>query len=102
MPLPLNQNTKRGCTAASTPVAAYAVPLELNIAASGGRPTLIAAPGMLMFLRNRPLLSGMTDLLLHPRSEGRTTVRPGLTHGSAATYGGGSPSMNCGDFTRAT
>src|SRR5207253_8103098 len=59
MPLPLNQNTKRGCTAASAPVAAYAVPFELNMAASGGRPTLIAAPVMLMFLRNRRLLSGM-------------------------------------------
>jgi hypothetical protein len=45
MPLPLNQKTKRGWTAVSAPaVAAYAVAFALNIAASGGRPTRIAAP----------------------------------------------------------
>src|SRR5262245_53386803 len=61
MPLPLNQKTKRGWTgaAAESTVAAYAVPFALNIAASGGRPTRIAAPVMLMFLRNRRLLSAM-------------------------------------------
>src|SRR6059036_2492908 len=55
MPLPLNQKTKR----VGTSPAAYAVPFELNIAASGGSPTRIAAPVMLMFLRNRRLLSGI-------------------------------------------
>src|SRR5438067_8763128 len=61
MPLPLNQSTTRGWIAASAAgVAAYAVPFALNIAASGGRPTRIAAPVMLMFRRNRRLLSGMT------------------------------------------
>src|SRR5438477_1967912 len=62
MPLPLNQKTKRGArapSAAASAAAAYAVPFVLNIAASGGRPTRIAAPVMLMLRRNRRLLSGM-------------------------------------------
>ena len=46
MPLPLNQKTKRDSTGfpASLPAAAYAVPLELNIASSAGTPTRTAAP----------------------------------------------------------
>ena len=59
MPLPLNQNRNRGWTAAAAGVAAYAVPLLLNIAASGGSPTRIAAPVMLRLRRNRRLLSGI-------------------------------------------
>src|SRR5262245_15528528 len=64
MPLPLNQKTNRGwiAVAAASAVAAYAVPFALNIAASGGRPTRIAAPVMLMFRRNRRLVSGMLCL----------------------------------------
>jgi hypothetical protein len=59
---------------AAPAVAAYAVPFELNIAASGGRPTRIAAPVMLMFLRNRRLLSGMAISLITVALPRRTAV----------------------------
>src|SRR5260221_7461437 len=55
MPLPLNQTRKRvsiGVAAGLLPAAAYAVPLELNIAASGGSPTLTMAPVRLTPRRN--------------------------------------------------
>src|SRR5687767_11883187 len=60
MPLPLNQKTKRGVIAlAAPPGAAYAVPFDVNQAARGGRPTLIAAPAMPTPRRNRRLLTCM-------------------------------------------
>src|SRR5882672_1438508 len=63
MPLPLNQNRKRGgIGAAAALVAAYAVPFALNMAISGGTPTRIPTPVMLSSRRNRRLLSGMADL----------------------------------------
>src|SRR5438309_8445809 len=40
----------------------------LNIAASGGNPTRIAAPVMLMFLRNRLLLNDITVSSVRPQS----------------------------------
>src|SRR5215212_3417379 len=43
IPFPLNQKTNRFGIAFDTP-AAYAVPLELNIASSGGKPIRINAP----------------------------------------------------------
>src|SRR5712691_8219688 len=62
MPLPLNQNRKRGWIGAAAALAAYAVPFALNIATSGGKPTRIPTPVMLSSRRNRRLLSGMADL----------------------------------------
>src|SRR5260221_9235625 len=59
MPLPLNQTRKRvsiGVAAGLLPAAAYAVPLELNIAASGGSPTLTMAPVRLTPRKNLRLL----------------------------------------------
>src|SRR5689334_13474376 len=60
MPFPLNQMRKRD-SIGSTPLAllgaAYAVPLKLNIAASGGRPTLTSAPVTLTPLKNLRLSS---------------------------------------------
>src|SRR5580658_9536115 len=55
MPLPLNQSTKRVSIGAVAPVpaAAYAVPVELNMATSGGRPTVIADPALVIPPRKR-------------------------------------------------
>src|SRR5438034_6985673 len=50
--------------------AAYAVPFKLNIAASGGNPTRIAAPDILKFLRNRRLLSAMPVSMIRPAEAG--------------------------------
>src|SRR3954464_6194353 len=68
IPLPLNQNTKRDSIflAAALPGAAYAVPLGLNIASSGGSPIRINAPEAPTPLRNvrreNPLPSINPDL----------------------------------------
>src|SRR5215472_16834826 len=43
MPLPLNHSTKRLSTGSVPFVAAYAVPVELNIDTSGGRPSRTGA-----------------------------------------------------------
>src|SRR5207247_6015275 len=112
MPLPLNQKTKRGGT---KPAAAYAVPFELNMAASGGSPTRIAAPVMLIVLRSRRLLSGIGCLLwrgpfpppLKLRRTRHSLGDGGQARGSAALkgppYGAGvTPSRNCGERTSAT
>src|SRR5580700_5785617 len=55
MPLPLNHSTNRFSMGAGAAAAgaAYAVPVELNMATSGGRPTVIADPDTVSPLRNR-------------------------------------------------
>src|SRR5580700_6713926 len=55
MPLPLNHNTNRFSMGAGDAAAgpAYAVPVELNMATSGGRPTVIADPDKVSPRRNR-------------------------------------------------
>src|SRR3954447_8942501 len=79
MPFPLNHRTKRdsiGLTAAEV-FAAYAVPLLLNMAASGGNPIRTTAPPRLTPFKNERLETSLLDAIgsCSPRVSTRTHRR---------------------------